>query len=151
MDSSPAHPLLLRRRLPTLRPPLLRPLTQLPNLPLRLPTLLPLHPADHGILPLAKEIHPMLQTRMDLLPSLPPLLFLERLQLPRRVQRIDSRVVEGNEHVLDAAQIGHAVLGETVRHEGARGVGPGEEMVGAARAVVAGARGHVVDRAVDGE
>ena len=59
--------------------------------------------------------------------------------------------VDGDEHLLYAAQIGDAVFGETAGEEGARGVFAGEEVVGATGSVGRGRDGDVVDCAVEGE
>lgn len=98
-----------------------------------------------------EEIHPVLQRIMGLFLRLPPLLLLQRLQLPRCVQRIDFAVVERDEHLFHAAHVGRDIDVETVRYEGPRCVGACEEVVGAAGAVVATAGGDIVDCAVDGE
>ena len=65
--------------------------------------------------------------------------------------RVRLGVVEGQVHLLDAAHVGGAVVGEAARDVGARGVAAGKVVVGASRAVDAAAGGDVVDGAVDGE
>lgn len=69
---------------------------------------------------------------MDLLAGVGELALLEGGELGGRVQGVDGRVVEGQVHVLDATHVRGAVLGEAAGDVGARGVGAGEEAVGAA-------------------
>ena len=149
---SSSHPLrspLLVQRLPPLRPPLLRLLTQFGRRPRNL---LPLHGPHLDILgAIGEEVHPVLDTLLDLRLGIAPLLLLQLLQRAAAVLAVDVRVVLGQVHQLGAAQVGRDVLGEAARHEGARGVDAAEGGVGAARPVEAPAVGDVVNGAVDGE
>lgn len=135
---SPLPRPLLLQRLPPLRPPLPRLLTQHPLWPphLRVP-----HPPDPNILSAArKEIHPMLNTLLDLRPRIPALLLLQLLQRPAAVQRVDRRVIFRQVHELRAAQVGRDVLGETAGDESPCAVRARERVVRAAGAVEAPAR-----------
>jgi hypothetical protein len=59
--------------------------------------------------------------------------------------------VDGDEHLLDAAQVRDGVFGEAACQEGTCCVAPGEEVVAAAWAVGGGRARDIVDGAVDGE
>lgn len=160
---------LLLRRLPALRPSFLSPLTQRMWYSLGLPAWRSLHHSNLCILPrISKEVDPMLHPRskqtpnhiqlwsstyleslIDLLLRLLPLLRLQISQLLRRVKIIYLRIIKRDEHLLHAPHIRSAVFFEAIRDKASGGIGTCEEMVGAAWAVVSGASGHIVDRAVD--
>jgi hypothetical protein len=64
---------------------------------------------------------------------------------------VDFRVVDGEEHLLDAAHVGRAVVGEAACDVGTSGIAAGEVLVRATRSVDAAAVGDIVDCVVDGE
>lgn len=72
-------------------------------------------------------------------------------QLLRGPVRIRLWVVDGQEHGLDAAQVGRAILLEAACDVGAGCVDAGKDVVGAAGTIDAATVGDVEDCAVDGQ
>lgn len=139
------------RNLP-LGPPLLRGRAQFaPGLG-RKPAALALDAADVPVLlALAEEVDPVLERLVDLPLGLLELPGAHLGELGGGEVRVHLRVVEGQEHFLDAAHVGSAVVGEAARHVGARRVDAGKVLVRAARAVGPPVGRDVVDAAVDGQ
>lgn len=134
-----------------LRPPLLGLLAQLLFRLLFQPVEPPLDAADVSILfVVAEELDPVLQRVVQLPFSLLALPLAHLLELRGRKLLVDLGVLERQKHLLDAAHVGRAVLGEAACDVGARGVDAGKELVRAAGAVGAAVRGDVVNGAVDG-
>lgn len=136
----------------SLRPALLGRLAQRPERLIVRPAGLTLDGADAGVFGAAgKEVDPVGQLIIDLLRGRGALARLEGLEGLGRVQRVDLRIVAGEVHLLDAAQVRRAVVGEAARHEAARRVHAGKHVVRAARSVRAPVGRHVVYGAVDRE
>lgn len=132
--------LLVSRNLPP-RPPLLRLLAQLPLRLLLQPVDPPLDAADVSVLfVVAEELNPVLERIVHLPVGLLPLLLAHLLELRGRKVLVDLGVLDRQEHLLDSAHVGRAVLGKAPRHVGARGVDAGKELVRAAGPVGAAVR-----------
>jgi hypothetical protein len=93
----------------------------------------------------------MFQRIKHLLLRLPPLLILQHLQIPLRIQTINLRVIFRDIHLLHTSKIWVPIDIETASDECARGIGASEEVIGAVGTVVSTTGRDVVDSAVDGE
>lgn len=127
-------------------------LTQLPLGLLLEPPFLSFDIADKGVLlAVPKEIHPVLQSFIDLLLGLAPFLLPQYLELGLAPVAVHLRVIKRQVHVLHTAHVGRSVLSEAAGDETAGGINASEDVVRAAGAVDTRAGGDVVDGAVDGE
>lgn len=133
-----------------LRPLLLRSLAELPRLPclgFRADNLSNLK----VLLMVAEEVLPMLDLLAHARGSQPTVLLTADLHLAAAQGLQLVGIIDGDEHFLDAAQVGRQVLLEAAGDKGAGGILAREEAVVAARAVDERVGGDIEDGAVDGE
>lgn len=116
------------------------------------PAGLALNRADARVLCVAgEEVDPVGELVVDLLLGGGALGDLQGLEVGGGPEPVDLGVVAGQVHLLDAAQVGGAVVGEAARHEAARRVHAREHVVRPAGAVRPPVGRHVVDGPVDCE
>lgn len=135
--------------LPPLRPPLLSLITQFRRWPFWLSSLD--GPHLRILRAVRKEIHPMLNTILNLLLGIPAFLLFQLLQRSATVLTVDLRIVFRKVHQFDAAQIRRNVFSEAASYEGASAICASEACVGTAGAVETTSIRDIVDRTVDRE